>query len=50
MILRRVASLELIQKRMRRVISLQTPTVFWLCGGNISSTYLMYMGLKMLGT
>ena len=29
---------------------MQTPTVFWIGGGNISSRYLMYMGLMMLGT
>ena len=29
-LLRRVTSLELTQSRMRRVIWLQTPTVFWL--------------------
>ena len=35
---------------MRRVIWVQTPTVFWIGGGNISSRYLMYMGLMTLGT
>jgi len=48
MTLRRVTSLELIQWRMRRVIWLQTPTVIWLGGGNISPSYWMYMGIMML--
>jgi len=33
---------------MRRVIWLQAPTVFWLHGGTISLSYVMYMGLVML--
>jgi len=40
MILRRVTSLELIEQRMRRVIWLQIPTVFWLDGGNFFSWLL----------
>jgi hypothetical protein len=35
---------------MRSVIWLQTPTVFWLGGHTISPSYLIYMGLMMLGT
>jgi len=31
------------------VIWLQTPTVFWLCGRIISHSYLVYMGLVILG-
>ena len=34
---------------MRKVTWLQTPTVLWLGGGNISPRYSMYMGLRMLG-
>jgi len=34
---------------MRLQIWLQTSTVFWLGGGTISLSYLMYMGLMMLG-
>ena len=49
MILRRVTSLELIQYRMRRVIRLQTPTLFWLGGENISLSCSVYVGLMMSG-
>jgi hypothetical protein len=35
--------------RIRRVIWLQTPTVFWLGGGIISFSYSVYTGLMMLG-
>jgi len=34
---------------MSRAISLQTPTVLWQGGGNITLSYSMYMGLMMLG-
>ena len=34
---------------MRRVIWLQTPTVFWLSGGTIAPTYWMYIILMLLG-
>jgi len=34
---------------MKRVIWLQTPTVFWLSGGTISLSYRISMGLMMLG-
>ena len=34
--------------KVRRVICLQTPTVFWLGGGNISLSFSLYMGLMML--
>jgi len=34
---------------MRSVIYLETPTIFWLGGGNISFSYSMYMGLMTLG-
>jgi len=34
---------------MTKVIWLQTPTVFWLDGGTISPSYLVYMGLMILG-
>jgi hypothetical protein len=37
--LRKVTSLELMWYRMRRVIWLQTATVFWLGGGNISQLF-----------
>jgi hypothetical protein len=33
---------------MRKVIWLQTPTVFWLGGGTIFLRFSMYMGLVML--
>jgi len=29
---------------------IQTPTVFWLCSRTISLSYLVYMGLVILGT
>jgi hypothetical protein len=48
-ILRRVTSLELTLYGMRRVIWLQTATVFSLGGGNVSLSCSMYMGLVMLG-
>jgi len=34
---------------MRRVIWLQTATVFWLCRGIISLSSSLYMGLVVLG-
>jgi hypothetical protein len=34
---------------MRRVIWLQTPTVFWLDEGTITPSHLIYLGLVMLG-
>ena len=43
---RRVASLELMQQRMRRVIGLQTPTVFWLGGGTSSVNSLSIHGVR----
>jgi hypothetical protein len=45
--LRRVTSLELIWRRLKRVKCLQTPTVFWLGGGMISLSYCKDMGLMM---
>ena len=39
MTIRRVTSLELMMSRMRRVIWLQTPTVFWLGGRTMSLSY-----------
>jgi hypothetical protein len=35
--------------RVRRVVWLQTPTVFWVGGWTISLSYSRYMGLVMLG-
>ena len=35
--------------KMRKVIWLQTPTVLWLGGGNISPSYSTCMRLRMLG-
>jgi hypothetical protein len=35
--------------KMRRVICLQTPTLFWLCGGIISLNLSMYILLAILG-
>ena len=37
------------QDKIQRVIWLQTPTVFWLCSRTISLSYLVYMGLAILG-
>jgi len=48
-ILSRVTSLELILYEMRKVIWLQTATVFSLGGGNVSLNCSIYMGLVMLG-
>jgi len=31
------------------MIWLQTRSIFWLCGGTISLSYLAYMGLVTLG-
>jgi len=46
---RRVTSLILIEYRVRRVICLQTPTVFWLGRRIISVSYGMCMDFMMLG-
>ena len=34
--------------KMRSIICLQTPRLFWVGGGTISLAYLMYMGLMIL--
>jgi len=33
---------------MRRVMLLQSPSIFWLCGGTVSLSSLVYMGLVIL--
>jgi hypothetical protein len=49
----RITFVKLLSKdtciRMRIVICLQTPTIFWIFGGSISLSYSMYVGLKLLG-
>jgi hypothetical protein len=35
--------------KIRKLMWLQPPTVLWRGGGNISPSYLMYMGLMMMG-
>jgi hypothetical protein len=49
LILKMVTNLELMLCRTRRVIWLQTPTVFWLGGGTISLSCSIHMGLVKLG-
>ena len=49
MTLRRGTSLDVIQLRMRKATGLQTPTVLWIGGGIISSSYSTCMGLRMYG-
>jgi hypothetical protein len=49
MTIKRGTSLDLTYKRMRSVIWLQTPTVFWLGRENISLSYGVYMESIMSG-